>query len=205
MATMLIPMTRIISGRFRGLTLQVPKKGTRPTSDRVRESLFQILSGEDAFFDANVLDLYAGSGSLGFEALSRGATELTLVDVSSGSAMVLAENRKALLLRSPDTSVSVVKKRASAFLSGVHAADNQSPAWDLVFIDPPYDVPKREVFGVLEQLHPFLTEDAIVVLEQSSRLPFDIPEKFLHKFLERSYGDSTISLLTKVSALPSEA
>ena len=73
-------MTRIIAGTLKGRTLQVPPSGTRPTSERVREAMFSRLEHMDVIEGARVLDLYAGSGALGFEALSRGADQLTLVD-----------------------------------------------------------------------------------------------------------------------------
>src|SRR6202011_2598985 len=89
-------LTRIIAGRARGRRIAVPPKGTRPTSDRVREALFNVLGARLDFEGLSVLDLYAGSGALGLEALSRGAAEVTFVEADARAAAVIERNLNAL-------------------------------------------------------------------------------------------------------------
>src|SRR3954453_5139092 len=89
-------MTRIVAGFAGSLTLQVPKSGTRPTSDRVREAIFSALDARDAIHGARVLDLYAGSGALGLEAVSRGAVSAVLVEKNAAAVQVCRRNAAAL-------------------------------------------------------------------------------------------------------------
>lgn len=184
-------MTRIISGKLRSVQLSVPKKGTRPTSDRVRESLFQMLERLDALEDTRVLDLFAGSGSLGFEALSRGAESATFVDISAGSYQVLQKNAQTVKPRLDGQKVTLVKKKASSFLQG------SEDIFDLIFLDPPYDFPSNQMEAILESLHERASEDSVVVLEQAKRHPFHIPEELYEIWQTKTYGDSMISILFK--------
>lgn len=113
-------MTRIISGRFGGRTLATPKGGnTRPTTERVREALFSRLEHLDVLAGASVLDLYAGSGALGFEALSRGATSAVLVEAARSVAAIASRNAKALGC-APDTTI--VTAKAEKWVAGLGAA-----------------------------------------------------------------------------------
>jgi len=126
---------RVVAGTYGGRTLTAPKGGhTRPTSDRVKESLFAIL--RDEVCEAVVLDLYAGSGALGIEALSRGARRATFVDRNPKSIAAIRGNLRGLRV-APEV-VTVVKSTVNAHLSGPSPADD---AYDLVFLDPPYDTP----------------------------------------------------------------
>lgn len=155
-------MPRIIAGRLGGRTIPGPPgKGTRPTSDRVREALFSRLDGWDALAGARALDLYAGTGALAFEALSRGAAHAVLVELHGPTARQLRRTAVELGL---DAQVDVRAGKAAAATTGLdgHGAT-------LVFLDPPYDVPTEELERLLLALRPALTEDALVVLERSSR------------------------------------
>lgn len=150
-----------MAGSAGGRTLQVPGKGTRPTSDRVREALFSRLEHLDAVDGARVLDLYAGSGALGLEAASRGATDVVLVDSARGA--VEACRRNAATLRLP---VRVVAERVLPFLQ--RRSDTLA---DLVLVDPPYELSEEELAAVLTALVGHLAPHAVVVVERSSRSP----------------------------------
>ena len=154
-------MTRIVSGSAGGRTLQVPPRGTRPTSERVREALFSRLEHRDAVAGARVLDLYAGSGALGLEAASRGAASVTLVEAARAAAEVCRRNAAALGLAD---KVQVVADRVERFV-----ARPAVTGWDLVLLDPPYDVPAPVLDELLAALVPALVPGATVVVERSAR------------------------------------
>jgi 16S rRNA (guanine966-N2)-methyltransferase len=154
-------MTRIIAGFAGSLTIAVPGAGTRPTSDRVREAIFSALEAREAIDGMRVLDLYAGSGALGLEAASRGAAHVTLVDrhirtAKANAALVLQQAPPGLVIESTGQPVQAFLASARSF-------------WDLVFLDPPYDLALPELARNLEALVPRLSPDAVVVLERSSR------------------------------------
>jgi 16S rRNA (guanine966-N2)-methyltransferase len=179
-------VTRIISGRAGGLRLQTPSgSGTRPTSDRVREALFSRLEHLDVIAGAAVLDLYAGSGALGLEAASRGASSVLLVESERGAAAVARRNAAAVGI--PGTSVraaTVERTLATAPLQPV----------DLVFIDPPYDLAEDELAAVLRALvdQRWLSAEALVVVERSSRSPEPHAPAGLERSAERRYGETKI-------------
>lgn len=159
-------MTRIIAGSAGGRTLKVPASGTRPTSDRVRESLFSALDsrllaeGLD-WSDCAVLDLYAGSGALGLEALSRGARSAELVEKSRAAATLIEANATALGLG--PAHVHCMDARSYAGRPG--------PAIDIVFADPPYEVAAAELGQILEALADRLSKEAIAVIERPASDP----------------------------------
>lgn len=155
-------MTRIVAGTVGGRTIQVPPRGTRPTSDRVREAIFSRLDHYGVVDDARVLDLYAGSGALGLEAASRGAREVTLVDSARVAVDVARRNVAALGLR----DVRVVARSAEAF-----AAEGVAGGYHLVFLDPPYDLAADALDRVLAHLAApgVLDPAAVVVVERSTR------------------------------------
>ena len=184
-------MTRIISGVARGRTLKVPAKGTRPTSDRVRESLFSALQsrlladGLD-WADICVLDLYAGSGALGLEALSRGAREVWLVENNRAAATVIASNIETLGL--PGAHVLSSDAAVVARVRPPSAA----PA-NIVLADPPYDVPISVMRTLVADLIAagWLAADAHVVIERPAReneSPF--PEDWENQ--SRRMGDTVL-------------
>ncbi|MGO2745114.1 16S rRNA (guanine(966)-N(2))-methyltransferase RsmD [Microbacterium sp.] len=180
-------MTRIIAGRARGLRLDVPGSGTRPTSDRVRESLFGALESADAIADARVLDLYAGSGALGLEALSRGASAVDLVERSRPAAAVVRRNAATVTKALADNSVRV---HETAVLTFLHRG---AGPWDLVFTDPPYDLTDDAMTSDLTALAPLLSEDAVVVIERARRsTPPDVAAAGLEVFREKTYGDTAV-------------
>lgn len=186
-------VTRIIAGFAGSLTLQVPKSGTRPTSDRVREAIFSSLEARDLVAGARVLDLYAGSGALGLEAASRGAVEVTLVERASSAARVCTANARLVAGRASGgsaPSIQVVTKAVATFLASA------TGPWDLVFLDPPYELGDAELARALELLAPLLSEDAVVVVERSARSALPGLPPLLELDRRTAYGDTALHWLT---------
>ncbi len=182
-------MTRIIGGFAGSIRLAVPPFGTRPTSDRVREAIFSALEARDALAGARVLDLYAGSGALGLEAASRGASHVTLVDRAAAAHTAVEQNAAAVrkaAARGTAPEIVISGHPVQSFLGG--SLDN----WDLVFLDPPYELGGQELTHNLEALAARLSPDAVVVLERSSR--DRAPEWPAGLELERrkDYGDTAV-------------
>jgi 16S rRNA (guanine966-N2)-methyltransferase len=182
-------VTRIIAGRAGSLTLDVPDAGTRPTSDRVRESLFGALESADALRGAAVLDLYAGSGALALEAISRGAATADLVEKSTRAAGV-AQRNAARVAKSMggDAVIRVHRVAADPFLAGAGGA----PTWTLAFVDPPYDLGEVELALTLGRLAVRLSPGAIVVVERASRSPEPSLPDGLPLTRSKKYGDTTL-------------
>jgi RNA methyltransferase, RsmD family len=178
-------VTRIIAGRAGSIVLEVPDAGTRPTSDRVRESLFGALESADALRGAAVLDLYAGSGALGLEAVSRGAASADLVEKSPRAAAV-AQRNAAKVAKAAGVSAVVHRSSAELFLRGA------TGAFDLVFLDPPYDVAETELSATLALLVPALDAGALVVIERASRSPEPSLPDGLVTTRSKKYGDTTL-------------
>ena len=189
-------MTRIIAGRFGGRTLATPRgEATRPTTERVREALFSRLEHLDALAGARVLDLYAGSGALAFEALSRGATSAVLVEAARSVASVALRNAKTLGCAGEATVVSAKAEKYSN-----SAGSGGADAFSLVIADPPYDIDEatlgRVLAGLVRPGGPgvlgVLTGDAVVVVERSSRSPEPAWPEGLERFDERTYGETRL-------------
>jgi 16S rRNA (guanine966-N2)-methyltransferase len=190
-------MTRIVSGFAGSQTLQVPKAGTRPTSDRVREAIFSALDARDAVHGARVLDLYAGSGALGLEAASRGATSVVLVEKSPAAAQVCRRNAAAVTASAraakvPVPAIDVRATSAQSFLAGA------AGPFDVVFIDPPYDVGDAELLAVLTALVPLLADDADVCVERSARTPEPTLPAGLDLTRRKPYGETAVYWLSPV-------
>lgn len=185
-------MTRVIAGSARGRRLQVPSgTTTRPTADRAREGLFSSLLSLLDLEGARVLDLYAGSGALGLEALSRGAGSATLVE--SDPEAVAAVRANAALLGFP--AAYVVAQPVERFLEV-----DPDPRYDLVLVDPPYEL---DLAPVLAQLRPWLAPDAVVVAERRTRRStFAWPDGY-ERVRERAYGEATLWYATALLASPS--
>ena len=180
-------MTRIISGLAGGRQIRIPPgSGTRPTSDRVREALFSRLEHLDVVHHAKVLDLYAGSGALGLEAASRGASSVLLVESDWAAVAVIRKNIAELGLAGVSVRAESVER---ALLAGP-ASDEQR--CDLVLADPPYDVTEDGLGDVLTLLvtHDWLSVDAFVAVERSARSPQPRWPQGLDGAGERRYGDT---------------
>src|SRR6478735_1572866 len=156
---------RIIGGRMRGRRLMVPEvPGLRPTPDRVRETLFNWLA--PYIGGMRVLDLYAGSGALGLEAASRGAAAVTLVEKGTAAVQVCRRNAAAVARAAPPSARPEIMVRAASVQSFLTGA---AGPYDLVFLDPPYDVDDDELLTALTALRPLLADEAIVCVERSTR------------------------------------
>ncbi len=172
---------RVIAGTHRGRPLQAPKgTETRPTSDRVREAIFSILQDVAG---ARVLDLFAGSGALGIEALSRGAAEASFVDSSATAIKTVKHNLESLQIAA--TAVQLPALRA---LSCTQIAINK---YDLVFIDPPYRLASGLGPELSNALPPLLNDEYRVVTESDRRSPLELKLPLLR---ERQYGDTLIRI-----------
>ena len=184
-------MSRIISGAAGGVRLaSVPGDNTRPTTDRVKESLFSKLESYDIIRGARVLDAFGGSGALGCEALSRGAASVTLLDTYPKAVAVIRKNVAAVekaMGRSATGSAARVQQ--SQALTYVKSA---SGPWDLVFVDPPYAMPNEQVSELLEALTPKLAEGAVVVVERSSRDAEPVWGDGLYCFSTRQHGETVL-------------
>ena len=180
------PMTRIIAGRLGGRRLRVPGEGTRPTSDRVRESVFNMLAARSDLDGVWVLDLYAGSGALGLEAISRGAAGATFVDSGRRAAVTIAANVRACGV-GPNATVHT--RTVSAYLAG--AAERR---FGLVFSDPPYDLRADRITADLELLRSHLDDDALIVVERSTRSTGEIWPSEYEVVVDKSYGDTRVEI-----------
>lgn len=185
---------RIIAGTHRGRPLTAPPgDGTRPTSDRVRESLFSALAALDVLEGARVLDVFAGSGALGLEALSRGAARAVFVEKAASVARVITGNIRTL---GAGDRAAVLTRQAATALREMPARSA-----DLVFADPPYPLGEAEVTAVLELLVPVLAgADALIVLERSSRSPQPALPAGLEVFREKTMGETRLWFLQLTEA-----
>jgi 16S rRNA (guanine966-N2)-methyltransferase len=175
---------RVIAGRFGGRRLAAPPgRGTRPTSDRVREALFSILGPLDGEV---VLDLYAGSGALGIEALSRGAERAVFVERDARAARALASNLAALGLGPDDAEV-----RRIDVVAALKDACSRRENYSLVLVDPPYRQAAGLGESLSEALAPVLAPGAVVVTESDRRDPIRLSQPLTD---ERRYGDTLIRL-----------
>ncbi|MCW2789878.1 MAG: rsmD [Aeromicrobium sp.] len=177
-------MTRIIAGTHGGRRIQTPKgDGTRPTSDRVREAMFSSLESElGGFADLVVLDLFAGSGALGLEALSRGAASATFVEADARAAAVIKTN-----LRELGASGTVARAKAERWIE-----DDAADAFDLVFVDPPYAVTTAGVARLVAAIKDsFATPDTLFVVERATRDPFEWPAG-IEPLRDKKYGETTL-------------
>jgi 16S rRNA (guanine(966)-N(2))-methyltransferase RsmD len=175
-----------VAGAAGGRRIAVPSRGTRPTTDRVRESLFNVLAARLDFDGLAVLDLYAGSGALGLEALSRGASRAVFVESDARAAAVITANIATLQL-----SGAMVRRGTVA---AVVAAGATAPV-DLIFADPPYDVADGAVEAVLAGLteHGWVAEGTLAVVERGRGGALSWPAGW-DLLRERKYGGTRLEL-----------
>jgi 16S rRNA (guanine966-N2)-methyltransferase len=179
---------RIIAGAFKGRTLQAPTwDGLRPTSDALRETLFNVLGPR--LVDAVVLDLCAGTGAIGLEALSRGAVRATCVDVDPRALSLIAANAAHCGV---ENRCAIIRGTAVGAL-----ADDVGGPFDVVVVDPPYDAPW--IADALDAAARQLAPDGVLVLEHAwRRAPPDVPA--LQRLRTRRAGDSALSTYRPVPA-----
>jgi 16S rRNA (guanine966-N2)-methyltransferase len=184
---------RVIAGEFKGRRLKTPTwEGIRPTSDKLRETLFNILAPRIA--GARVLDAYAGTGALGIEALSRGAAHVTFVEKDRRAARLIEENAQVCGLKDGYTIA------CGDFMTWRGGAGD---TFDLILVDPPYDI--GDVHFVLERASNLLAPHGLLVLERATRHDPDVPVP-LERVRDVRSGDSTLTMFLRAgeSARPSE-
>ena len=175
---------RVIAGRFKGRRLKTPQwEGVRPTSDKLRETLFDILSPRVA--GARVLDAYAGTGAVGIEALSRGADHVTFVDNDRRAAALIAENAEMCGVQGRYTIA------CGDFLA---SRGGVTGSFDLVLLDPPYGT--GNVRDVLERAAGLLSPNGLLVLERATRNEPDVPAT-LERVRDVRSGDSTLTMFIR--------
>jgi len=181
-------VTRIIGGTAGGRRLATPRgEQTRPTSDRVREALFSAVeSWCGSLAGLRVLDLYAGSGALGLEALSRGASRAVLVERDRRTAALVSANARELGL----AGARVVAASVQTALAAGPGTDDQRH--DLVLSDPPYTVTEDDLATDLRLLVPWLAPDALVVVERARRSPEPTWPTGLEGVRHKRYGDTVL-------------
>ena len=179
---------RIVAGTHRGRRIAAPPgRATRPTPDRVREALFSIVGPVGGL---DVLDLFAGSGALGLEALSRGAATATFVDRSPRAVAAIRRNAASLGL---EDRVRVVGRDWRAALAAERAAGRR---FGLCLCDPPYSLVPRIAGGLGAALSPLMTPGGIVVIEHPSAGPHPVPSGLeVASRIDRSYGDTAVSVM----------
>jgi 16S rRNA (guanine966-N2)-methyltransferase len=189
-------VARVIAGEAGGRRLAVPDgRDTRPTSDRAREGLFAtVASIVGSLAGTRVLDLYAGSGAVGLEALSRGAEHVLLVEHGARAARIIKANIDAIGL----PGAAVIADRVERVLARGQAPDDPGPArgarYDVVFADPPYAMADAEVSRMLSLLtdRPWLAPGALVIVERATRSgPLRWPDGFVPD-RARKYGEATL-------------
>jgi 16S rRNA (guanine966-N2)-methyltransferase len=171
---------RVVAGQYRGRRVHAPRgTSVRPTSDRVREALFSILG--DRVVDARVLDLFAGSGALAIEALSRGAASAVLVENDRAALDAIRANLESL----SDADAEVVRADALRWL------DERRGPFDLVFVDPPYSSARKLAGPLTQKLPAALSPEALIVSESDKRDPMPLAFPLAD---ERTYGHTRIAI-----------
>lgn len=200
---------RVISGRFKGMALTTPKSVTRPTTDRTKEAIFSRLDSWGVLDDARVLDLFAGTGALGIEALSRGARELVAVEANGPAAALIAKTLGALKRNrawTADLKARVVKAKAEKFAEPAHrdaagdggdgavAISPAAAAYDVIFIDPPYAFETEACEKLLADLAAsgMAGEGTVIVLERSARSDDPVPPEGWGVTDRRDYGETAV-------------
>ena len=181
-------MVRVVGGRARGIKLDIPKgQQVRPTPDRVREAIFNVLAHRfpGRIHDALILDLFAGSGALGIEALSRGAHSVDFVEKSRDNARLIKRNAEKV-----GGTFLISTTDAKRFLN------RSTKTYDLIFLDPPYH--EGHYTSILGQILTTrcLSENGLVYIESPSELALELPDGLADCF-EREYGSIKVTLVTR--------
>lgn len=191
-------MTRIIAGAIGSLQLKSAAKATRPTSDRVKESLFARLDAMGVIEDSVVLDLFAGTGALGLECASRGAKSVHFIEQDRKAFELLLSNVQAaqasLIKQGFPSNLSAQNLDATKFLKATKAT------FDLVFLDPPYEFSTEAMNEILREATTLIKENGLVVIERSIRnLALEYPSYNIEQ--TRKYGDSVLQFLRRTRHL----
>ena len=184
-------MIRIIAGEFRGRKLKVPTgNDVRPTSDKVREALFNLLTSMLNWDNMTVLDLYAGSGALGLEALSRGAKKAIFVESSKIHVSIILKN--ILMLSLEQTKYELIRGRAESWIPNF--ADSERPC--LIFLDPPFSSDEYNLIMEKLAVLPAIRTESLIVVESPVTREIMFAEN-MELLKHRSYGSITLDILRK--------
>lgn len=189
-------MSRIIAGDLKSLTLAAPANSTRPTSDRVRESLFAVLESQGWLSQCDsVLDLYCGTGALALEAISRGVSHATLVDDSAAAIAVTKSNcqkLQAALAKQTEkarvVTLNPVRAKVASWLR-----TNQEQKFDLVFADPPYELSDADMWLQLREVKRVMAAGGLLIVERSKRRSTEAQPDWLSPAFTRLWGDTEVS------------
>ena len=187
-------MPRVVTGKYRGAVLFAPKgETTRPTTDKVKESLFSII--QTRVPDARVLDLFAGSGQIGIEAVSRGAKCAYLVDKGGEQISVIKRNLEKIHA-GKDDSFKVIRSPYEKAVNDLIVKDEK---FDIIYMDPPYKMAEEACVKVTQLVRDsdLLAEDGILMCEHASDMPFDEAKMGLTKVRSCSYGLTVITFFCK--------
>ncbi len=191
---------RIIAGRFKGQDIRTPKNAstTRPTTDRAKEAIFSHLEATGVLDDARVADIYAGTGALGFEALSRGARMVTFVEADARIASLIAETARNL--KGPEAkNVTIKITRAKAEKYTAKLAENaHADMFDLIFMDPPYAVSTLVVNQQVADMTSVMAEDGIIMVERSIRTEDITAPEGYEIYLRKDYGETAVFYIQKI-------
>ncbi len=186
-----IVAVRVVAGIARGRTISTPKdRNVRPTSDRVREAMFNALHSLDAVRGVRVLDLFAGTGALGIEALSRGASHVTFVESDSAARQLVIKNLAQLGFDDAEQA-AVIAGSAQVFLERKVAA-----VFDLVLLDPPYAFDEWD--QLLGSLEPWCDNETILVIESNRKISVP-PEWKIHR--SKRYGGTVVSIHVRATSM----
>ena len=189
-------MSRIIAGDAGSIRLHSVAKSTRPTGDRVKESLFAALDARGLIQDCTVLDLFGGTGALGLESLSRGAKSVFLIEQDPEAHKVCLKNSAQVLAAvqkiRPGTEVSNRNLDAFRFLK------TATQVFDLVFLDPPYEFANNELVTLLVALRDLLSQDATVVVERSDRTEDFEQLEWLELISDKKFGSTRVLIYQKI-------
>ena len=178
-------MIRIISGKYRGRRIQAPKRlPVRPTTDRAKESLFNILNNRFSISDIKAVDLFSGTGNLAYELISRGCSSVLAVDSNKNCADFIKSTAEKLEME----NISVIQSSAIEFL------DRTSNTFDLILADPPYDYTDYEDLLEIVFARDLLTEGGVLIIEHDSRVDLSMLDHFDDN---RRYGNSSFSFFSK--------
>lgn len=183
------------------MALATPKNGTRPTTDRTKEAIFSHLDSWGVLEDAHVLDLFAGTGALGIEALSRGARELVAVEASKPAAALIVKTIGQLKRNKawePDMRAQVLVRKAEQFAASAAAG---GAAFDVIFIDPPYAFETADCERLLADLTSggMAGEGSVIVFERSARSDDLVPPEGWEITQRRDYGETAVFYIEQVA------
>lgn len=183
-------MIRIQSGEDKGKDLKMPKIPTlRPSSNKVREALVDILRSKNIILGANVLDIYAGTGAVGFELLSNGANKVVFVEKSRVGQQTIIENAQKL---KKSERIVLIKDDASKALENLK---KKGKKFNIIYADPPYNIPDDELQSIEEYIVDLLSQEGIFILEHSSKRTFN--PKYLTILTQKKYGDTMLTFYGK--------